>query len=46
MKRNKDSLWDNIKTHQHLCYRGLRRRREKGPKKIFKESVAENLTKM
>ena len=29
-----------------MYYRGPRRRREKGPKKIFKESIAENLTKM
>ena len=28
--------------HQHLHYRGPRRRREKGPEKMFKEIIAEN----
>ena len=44
MKRNEDSprdLWDNIKHTQHLHYRGPRRRREKGPEKIFAEIIAE-----
>ena len=31
---------------QHLHYRGLRRRREKGPEKIFEEIIAENLPNM
>ena len=29
--------------HQHLYARGPRRRREKGPEKIFEEVIAENL---
>ena len=28
--------------HQHLHYRGPRRRREKGPEKIFEEIIPEN----
>ena len=32
--------------HQHLHYRGPRRRREKGPEKIFEEIIAENLPNM
>ena len=28
--------------HQYLHYRGPRRKREKGPKKIFEEIIAEN----
>ena len=31
---------------QHLHYRGLRRRREKGPEKIFEEIIAENFPNM
>ena len=34
--------------HQHLHYRGPRRRRErdKGPEKIFEEKIAENFLNM
>ena len=32
--------------YQHLHYRGPRRRREKGPEKIFKEIRAENFPNM
>ena len=32
--------------HQHLHYRGPRRRREKGPKKIFEEILFKNLPNM
>ena len=49
MDRNEDSLrdlWDNTKMHQHLNYRGPRRRREKGPEKIFEEIIAENFLNM
>ena len=28
--------------HQHLHYRGPRRRRERGPEKMFEEIIAEN----
>ena len=28
--------------HQHSHYRGPRRRRKKGPEKIFEETIAEN----
>ena len=47
MKRNEDSirdLWNNI--HQYSRYRCPRRRREKGPEKIFEEIIAENLPNM
>ena len=43
MKRNEDSIRDlcnNI--HQYSHYRCPRRRREKGPEKIFEEIIAEN----
>ena len=33
-------------THQHSHYRGPRRRREKGPEKIFEEIIAENFPNM
>ena len=32
--------------HQHLHYRGLRRRREKGEENIFEEIIAENFPNM
>ena len=32
--------------HQHLHYRGPRRRREKGPEKIFEERIPENFPNM
>ena len=32
--------------HQHLHYRGPRRRREKGPEKIFEEIIPENFPNM
>ena len=32
--------------HQHSHYRGPRRRREKGPEKIFEEIIAENFPNM
>ena len=32
--------------HQHLHFRGPRRRREKGPKKISEEIIAENFPNM
>ena len=32
--------------HQHLHFRGPRRRREKGPKKISEEIIAENFPYM
>ena len=32
--------------HQHSHYRGPRKRREKGPEKIFEEIVAENFPNM
>ena len=31
---------------QHLYYRGVRRRREKGTEKIFEEIIAENFPNM
>ena len=49
MERNKDSLrdpWDNIKHTNITHYRGPRRRREKGPEKIFEEVIAENTPNM
>ena len=33
-------------THQHLNYRGSRRRREKGSEKIFEEIIVENFLNM
>ena len=47
MKRNEDSLrehWDNVKCC--LYYRGTRRRRVKGPEKIFEEIIAKHLPNM
>ena len=32
--------------HQHLYYRGARRRREKGTEKLFQEIIAENFPNM
>ena len=32
--------------HQHSHYRGPRRRREKGPEKIFEEIIPENFPNM
>ena len=32
--------------HQYSHYRGPRRRREKGPEKIFEDIIAENLPNM
>ena len=32
--------------HQHSHYKGPRRRREKGPEKIFEETLAENFPNM
>ena len=32
--------------HQHLHHRGPRRRREKGPEKVFEETLAENFPNM
>ena len=32
--------------HQHSHYRGPRRRREKGPEKVFEETLAENFPNM
>ena len=32
--------------HQYSHYRGLRRRREKGPEKIFEEIIAKNSLNM
>ena len=32
--------------HQHSHYRGPRKRREKGPEKIFEETIAENFPNM
>jgi len=49
MKRNKDNLkglQTTFQTHQHSYYRHLRRRREKGPKKIYKGIIAENFPNM
>ena len=46
MNRNQDSLrdlWDNIKRNNIRIIGGSRRRREKGPEKIFEEVIAENL---
>ena len=46
MKRIEDSLrdlWDNTK---HFHHRGFRRRREKGPEKIFEEIITKNFPKM
>ena len=43
IKRNEDSLrelWDNFK-HTNI-HRGTRRRRKKGPEKIFEEIIPEN----
>ena len=32
--------------HQHPYYRGVRRRNEKGPEKIFEELIAKNFPNM
>ena len=50
MKRKEDSLrhlWDNIKNN-HICIKGVPEgeEREKGPKKIFEEIIAENFPNM
>ena len=50
MKRNGDSLrhlWDNIK-HINICIIGgpAGEEREKGPKKIFEEIIAENFSNL
>ena len=49
MKRTEDSLrdlWDSIK-HQHLNYRGPRRKEEKkGCEKIFEEIIVEKFPNM
>ena len=50
MKRNEDSLrdlWDNIK-HTNIRNIGVPKgeKREKGPKKIFEESMVENFPNM
>ena len=46
MKRNEDSLrdlWDNIKhTNIHIIGVPEGEEREKGPEKIFEETIAEN----
>ena len=47
-KRNKDNLkglWTTFQTHQHSYYRHLRRR-ETGPKKIYKGIIAKNFPNM
>ena len=49
MERNKESLrdpWDSIKHTNISHYRGPRRRREKGPEKVFEETLAENFPNM
>ena len=50
MKRNEDSLrdlWDNIKhTNIHIIEVPEGGEREKGPKKIFEEIIAENSPNM
>jgi len=49
MKKNEDSLrdlWDNIKCTNIHIIGGPRRRREKGPQKMFEEIIAENFPNM
>ena len=50
IKRNEDhlrDLWDNIKhTNIHIIRVPEGEEREKGPEKIFKEIIAENLPNM
>ena len=49
MKRTKDSLrdlWDNIKHTDVHIIRVQKRKREKGPGKIFEEIIAKNLPDM
>ena len=49
MKRNEDSprdLWENNK-HTSSCIIGVqKKKREKGPEKIFEEIIAENFPNM
>ena len=45
IKRNEDSLtdfWDNIK-YTNICLKSQKEKRQKGPKKISEEIIAENL---
>ena len=46
MKKNEDrlrDLWDNIKhTNSHIIGASVGEEREKGPEKIFEETIAEN----
>ena len=48
MKRVSENSGTMLNTHQHPCYRGARRRREreKGTEKIFQEIIAENFPNM
>ena len=50
MKRTEDSLrnlWNNIKHHQHLNYRGPEKEEKKiGYEKIFEEIIVENFPNM
>ena len=50
MKKNEDSLrdlWDNIKhTNSHIIGASVGEEREKGPEKIFEETIAENFPNM
>ena len=51
MKRNEDSLrdfWYNIKQTKKNCFIGIPKgeKKEKGPEKIFEETIAENLPNM
>ena len=49
MRRNEDSLrdlWDNIKCTNIPIIGGPRRRRRKGPEKIFEEVITENFPNM
>ena len=49
MKRNEDSLrdiWDNIECTSIHITEGPKEEREKGPKNIFEEIIAENFSNM
>ena len=47
MKRNENSLWDNIKcTNIHIIGVPEGEEREKGPERIFEEIIVENFPNM
>ena len=47
MKRNENSLWDNIKcTNIHIIGVPEGEEREKGPERIFEEIISENFPNM